>query len=101
MQASGPTVLTTTILDLPGTGYRLRKALLAEVEREQAGFVIYEQSTGVFYYDPDLSKVLQGFFEAFVDQFEFLLRNRDKLSPSLQAELERFESLIERQPVAV
>lgn len=98
---SGPTVMTTTILELPGTSYRLRKPLVAQVEHDVAGFVISEQSTGVFYYNADFSKVLAGFVEAFVDHFEFLQSNKENLSPSLQAELERFQSLLEPQVAAV
>ena len=92
---SAPTVMTMTILELPGTGYRLRKPIIAEVEHDPAGFVISEQSTGVFYYDADLSKVLSGFVKAFIEQFEFLQRNSKNLSPGLEAELERFQSLLE------
>lgn len=96
-----PTVMTTTILELPGTRYRLRKPLVAEVEHDPAGYVISEQSTGVFYYDSDFSKVLGGFVQAFVEHFEFLQSNRQNLSPSLQAELERFEIILEPHPATV
>lgn len=95
-----PTVMTTTILELPGTNYRLRKVLVAEIEHDPAGFVMSEQSTGVFYYDRDFSKVLAGFVQAFVDHYEFLQNNKDNLSPSLQAELEHFEALLDPQSSA-
>jgi len=88
---SAPTVMTMTILELPGTSYRLRKPIVAEVEHDAAGFVIFEQSTGVFYYDADFSKVPAGFVEAFVEQFQFLQRNKHNLSPNLESELERFQ----------
>ncbi len=92
---SAPTIMTMTILELPGTHYRLRKPIVAEVEHDPAGFVISEQSTGVFYYDADLSRVITGFVKTFVEQFEFLDRNRKNLSPSLESELERFQSILE------
>jgi len=60
-----------TILELPGTSYRLLKPIVAEVEHDAAGFVISEQSTGVFYYDADFSKVPAGFVEAFVNNSSF------------------------------
>src|SRR5579859_1602793 len=90
-----PTVATMTFLELPGSRYRLRKALVAEIETDPAGFVVSEQHTGVYYYDQDLSKSIAGFFKAFVDQFEFLQSNASNLSPCLQAELEQFQSLVE------
>lgn len=96
-----PTVMTSTILELPGTKYRLRKPLVAYVEHDPAGFVISEQATGVFYYDSDFSNVLAGFVAAFVDHFEFLQRNKENLSPSLQSELEHFESLLDLQSATV
>jgi hypothetical protein len=88
-----PTVATITFLDLPGTAYRLRrgKALIAEIENGPAGFVVSEQSTGVFHDGRDVSRSIGGFIRAFVDQFEFLRRNKENLSSSLQAEPERFE----------
>lgn len=89
-----PTTATVTFLDLPESKYTLRKPVLAEIEPDEAGFVVSEQSTGVFFYDPDMSRSLTGFMHAFVDEFEFLQRNETHLSPSLLAELERFRSLL-------
>ena len=99
--ASATTVATMTFLELPGTAYRLRKPLLAEIESDPAGFVVSEQHTGVFYYDEDLSKSIAGFFKAFVDQFEFLQKNAKNLSPRLQAEFEQFQSLMELETATV
>jgi hypothetical protein len=96
---AAPTTATFTLLDLPGTKYRLIKPIVAEIERDSAGFVVSEQSTGVYHYDPDLSRSFAGFLQVFVDEFEFLQRNEDRLAPALSAQLERFRSLLEqRQP---
>ncbi len=89
-----PTTATLTLLDLPETKYRLLKPIVAEIEPDDAGFVVSEQSTGVYHYDLDMSKALAGFLRAFVDEFEFLQRNEGRLSPALTAELERFRSLL-------
>ncbi len=95
--ANPPTTATLTLLDLPDPKYRLRKPIVAEIEPDEAGYVVSEQSTGVFHYDPDFPKAIAGFFRAFVEQFEFLLRNEANLSPALQGELERFRCLLQRR----
>ena len=92
---SSATTATLTLLELPGTQYRLKRPIVAEVERDPAGFVVAEQSTGVFHYDPDLSQALTGFLRAFVEQFEFLQRNEEQLAPALLSDLERFRTLLE------
>ncbi len=81
--------------ELPGTSYRVRKSLLIEVERDDAGFVVSEPTTGVFHYDPNWSVALEGFVRVFINEFEFLQRNEHELSARLSAELECFRQLIE------
>jgi len=90
-----PTTGMLTLLELPDTGYRLKKPIMAQVERDDAGYVVSENLTGAFHYDPDLSRAIAGFLHAFVEEFELLRRNEGNLSPALAAELERFSSLLE------
>jgi len=85
---------TITLFELPDTPYRLQRAILLEVERDESGYIVSDQTTGVFHYDQDWSKALSGFVTAFVDEFEFLRRNEQQLSPSLRNELERFQSVL-------
>ncbi len=95
-----PTTATMTLMDLPGTAYRLKKSrLLFLSSKTSVGpFVISEKNTGVFDHDQELSALFTGFLSAFVDQFEFLKRNSAQLAPSLSAELEKFDILLERRP---
>src|SRR5690348_8923769 len=94
MAAVAHPTATVTLFDLPETPYRLLRAILLQIERDESGYIVSDQSTGVFYYDQDLSKVLPGFVRAFVDEFEFLRRNEAQLSPSLHSELEQFQALV-------
>ncbi len=94
------TTATFTLIDLPFGPYRLTKPIVAEIEPDDAGFVVSEQSTGVFYYDEDIAKAFTGFLQAFVDEFEFLKRNETRLSPALSGELERFRALLQERVVA-
>jgi hypothetical protein len=93
------TILTFTLIKLPDCSYQLRKPIIAQVEEDEAGFVVYEESTGVSYYDRDWKQTIPGFVKALVDQFQFLLDHENRLSPSHQAELERFRLLVEKRPV--
>jgi hypothetical protein len=93
-----PTTGTLTLLELPDTGYRLKKPIMAQVERDAGGYVVSENLTGAFHYDPDLSRAIAGFVHAFVQEFELLQRNAGKLSPALTTELEKFSTLLELCP---
>ncbi len=98
MAVAAPPVIATLVLQsLPHAKYRLRpgRSVVAEVEQDSAGYVVCEQSTGIFYYDPEFSRAIDGFLRALVDQFEFLRSNEQNLSPALSAELERLSSFME------
>jgi len=95
MAAAVPVTATITLLDLPGTKYSVRKAIVLEIEPDSAGFVVSEQSTGIFHYDMDLSRAFAGFVSTFVQEYEFLVSNEASLAPSLQAQLDRLRSLLE------
>lgn len=92
--AALPMTATVTLLDLPHTKYRLLRPVMVEIEPDEAGYVVSEQSTGVFHYDSDMPKSLSGFLQAFTAEFEFLQRNESQLSPALVGELERFRLLV-------
>jgi len=94
MAAVAHPTATITLFELPDSPYRLQRAILLEVEHDESGYVVSDQGTGVFYYDRDWSRALSGFVTAFVDEFEFLRRNQEQLSPSLRSELERFQSVL-------
>ena len=58
-----PTTATMTLMDLPGTAYRLKKPIIVSIEQDECGyFVISEQNTGVFYHDHELSALFHGIF---------------------------------------
>jgi hypothetical protein len=81
---------------LPDTGYRLKQAIVVQVERDEGGsFVVSEANTGAYHYDPDFSRALSGFIGAFVEEFELLVRRENSLSPAMASDLERFRMLIE------
>jgi hypothetical protein len=82
-------------MDLASDKYHLKKAIAVEVERDAAGIVVSEKSTGAFHYDADLSRAVSGFLNAFVEEFEFLSKNEKSLSAALSAELETFRTLVE------
>ena len=92
-----PTTATITLMDLPGTKYRLLKPIVAQIEQDSAGFVVCEQGTGVYHYDPDLARSFAGFIDAFVGEFEFLESNESTLAPAMMAELERFRALLQKR----
>ncbi len=94
MAAVAHPTATITLFELPDKPYRLQRAILLELERDESGYLVSDQATGVFHYDQDWSKALSGFVSAFVDEFEFLRRNQEQLSPSLRNELERFQSVL-------
>jgi hypothetical protein len=92
MSAVAPieTTATASIFQIPNSPYKLRKPLLVEIEQDDAGFVVSEPSTGVFHYDKDLGAAFSGFLRVFVNEFEYLRKQEQNLSPALTAELERF-----------
>jgi len=80
---------------LPGTDYRLKKQMIVELMQDEAGrFVVCEPTTGVFHDDVTWPAALEGFIEAFVNQFETLQRKEKDLSTALAAELDRFRYLL-------
>lgn len=80
---------------LPGTDYRLKKQMIVELVQDEAGrFVVCESTTGVFHDDVTWPAALEGFIQAFVNQFEFLQHKENDLSASLAAELDRFRYLL-------
>lgn len=83
-----------SIPDIPDRRYCLRSPMLIEVEKEDSGYVISQPDTGVFVYDADLEVALNQFYEAFVEQYEFLESNIQQLSPSLKRDLQTFESFL-------
>jgi hypothetical protein len=80
----------------PDTGYRLKKTITLEVERDEGGsFVVSEANTGAFHYDIDLSRAVGGFVNAFIEEFELLVHNEASLSPAMSSDLDRFRMLLE------
>jgi|GEM_PF-3304038 len=82
------------IPDIPDRHYCLRSPIQIEVEKEGSGYIISHPRTGVFSYHDDLTVALGQFYEAFVEQYEFLNKHSNQLSPSLSRELQIFESLL-------
>jgi hypothetical protein len=88
--------MLTLLGPLPDTGYRLRRAIVVQVERDEGGnFVVSEASTGAFHYDPDLSRAVGGFVGAFVEEFESLAKRESNLSPAMSSTLDHFRLLLE------
>lgn len=85
---------TLCLPDIPVPGYRLRSPLWIEIEKSEQ-YVISQPDTGVFTYNADLSIALDQFYDAFIDQYNFLRANAPRLSNSLSRELGVFEGLVE------
>ena len=84
------------IPDIPDRRYCLSSPMVIEVEKEDTGYVISQPDTGVFVYHADLPDALTQFYEAFIEQYEFLENNVQHLSPSLKRELHVFKKLVRR-----
>ena len=85
---------TFTLEDIPERHYCLVRPMVIEIEKDGAVFVVSQPDTGAFAYDRDLSTALEGFYKVFTNQFEFMKRNAENLSPSLQNDLRIYESLL-------
>lgn len=81
--------------DIPTRHYCLKRPMNILIERDECGFTVSQPDTDAFSYDVDLTKALDLFYSALIDQYEFLKANRQNLSSSLQHDLETFESFIE------
>jgi hypothetical protein len=82
---------------LPGTAYRLKQPLALFLQIDEGGrYVVSEVSTGAFTSDPDISHAISNFFDAFVEEYEFLSQRESTLSPAMISDLERFRMLLER-----
>ena len=88
------TTATVTINRLPDSRYRLKRALLVEIEEDPGGFVVSDRSTGVFHYERDFGAALDAFLRVFVSEFEFLRAHKDELSRAMCAELDRFQQIL-------
>ena len=91
-----PTTSTASVIlyDLPKSPYRLAKPLHVDVETDQAGFVVSEPQTGVFAYHRELGPALDAFLKLFLDNFEFLQQNEQRLAPGLGEELKVFRRIL-------
>ncbi len=69
--------------------------MLIEVQKEGRSYIISQQDTGVFTYDENLTSALNQFYEAFIEQYEFLRSNEGHLSNSLSRELRTFRALMD------
>jgi len=88
--------MLTLLGPLPNTGYRLRRAIVVQVERDEDGsFVVSEATTGAFHYDQDLSRAVAGFVGAFIEEYETLARKEGSLSPAMSSSLDQFRLLLE------
>jgi hypothetical protein len=81
--------------DIPTPHYCLKRPMNVLIERDEYGFTVSQPDTACFSYDADLSTALDLFYDALINQYEFLKANRANLSSSLQRDLETFESLLQ------
>ena len=65
------------------------------IERDCSGFAVSQPDTSVFSYDADVGTALDLFYDAFIDQYEFLKQNKRNLPDSLANDLNTFEIFIE------
>lgn len=81
--------------DIPVRHYCLRRPMNILIERDGCGFTVSQPDTASFSYDADLSTALDLFYDALINQYEFLKANTANLSSSLQRDLETFESFLQ------
>lgn len=81
--------------DIPTRHYCLKRPMNILIERDGFGFTVSQPDTSVFSYDADLTKALDLFYGALIDQYKFLNTNRENLSPSLRRDFETFESFLQ------
>jgi hypothetical protein len=80
--------------DIPARHYCLSRPMNILIERDECGFTVSQPDTASFSYDADLSTALDLFYDALINQYEFLKANKANLSSSLQRDLETFESFL-------
>jgi hypothetical protein len=85
---------TFTLEDIPELHYCLVRPMVIEIQKDGTVFVVSQPDTGAFAYDRDLSRALDGFYKVFTNQFEFMKRNAENLSPSLQNDLRIYQNLL-------
>ena len=81
--------------DIPTRHYSLKRPMNILIERDECGFTVSQPDTASFSYDADLSTALNLFYDALINQYEFLKANKANLSSSLQRDLETFESFLQ------
>ena len=81
--------------DIPTRHYCLKRPMNILIERDEGGFAVSQPDTTSFSYDADLSTALDLFYDALINQYEFLKANRANLSPSLERDLQTFESFLQ------
>ena len=80
--------------DIPTRHYCLKRPMNILIERDDCGYTVSQPDTAAFSYDRDLTKALDLFYSALINQYEYLKANRQNLSSSLQRDLETFESFL-------
>jgi hypothetical protein len=88
-------VLTLLPGPLAGTVYSLKQPMTVHLQMDEGGrYVVWDANTGAFTSSDHLYGALTGFVGAFIEEFEFLVK-QSSLSPALMSELERFRILLE------
>lgn len=90
-------VLTLFPGPLSGTDYVLKQSIVLEVQIDEGGrFIVSEALTGAFASGDHQFPAFNGFINALIEEFEFLVERESSLSPAMMSDLERFRMLIER-----
>ncbi len=85
---------TIAIKNIPSRHYCLSAPIIIEVKREGSGYLISNSDTGAFAGGEDLQIALDRFYDALVEEYEFLKDNENRLSPSLKRDLLKLEDTI-------